>query len=240
MLLTEPARRGSIRPGDGGAAMPERPARRAAGARARPGAGRALDRPDARRPRRRRDQGRGSRPATRPAAGARRSPPTASAAYFHACNRGKRSIALDFADDGDLAAARRARRGGGRGGRELQGRRPRPLRARLCRASPPGTRAWSTPRSPGFGQDGPLGGAAGLRLHHPGDGRDHGPDRRARRPAREARGRPRRPVHRLAGLYGTIAVLAALRQRGPGGGSGSTSGCSTPSSRCWRTRRTAT
>ena len=29
-----------------------------------------------------------------------------AAAYFHACNRGKRSIALDFGDPGDLALAR--------------------------------------------------------------------------------------------------------------------------------------
>ena len=33
-----------------------------------------------------------------------------AAAYFHACNRGKRGIALDFGDPADLARARRAGR----------------------------------------------------------------------------------------------------------------------------------
>ena len=69
-----------------------------------------------------------------------------AAAYFHACNRGKRGIALDFRDPADLALARRLAGGRRRGGRELQGRRPRAASGSTMRASPPPTRASSTPR----------------------------------------------------------------------------------------------
>ena len=118
-----------------------------------------------------------------------------AAAYFHACNRGKRSIALDFATRPTSRGARRLaaaadvvvenfKVGGlARFGLDYAERRGREPRGRLCLGDRlrPGRAA---------------GGAAGLRLHHPGDGRDHGPDRRAGRAAGEARGRPRRPVHR--------------------------------------------
>jgi crotonobetainyl-CoA:carnitine CoA-transferase CaiB-like acyl-CoA transferase len=63
-----------------------------------------------------------------------------SAAYFHSTNRGKRSITVDRTDRGAarlvhrLASPRRC------GDRELQGRRPRQIRARLplprCKAIP--------------------------------------------------------------------------------------------------------
>ena len=54
------------------------------------------------------DQGRERPAATRPAAGAPPSPRDGAAAYFHACNRGKRSIALDFSDPATtLGRARR-------------------------------------------------------------------------------------------------------------------------------------
>ena len=54
-----------------------------------------------------------------------------SAAYYHACNRGKRSIADRFLDTGgrrDRSKTRRRRR---RADREFQARRPEEIRPRL-------------------------------------------------------------------------------------------------------------
>ena len=140
--------------------------------------------------------------ATTPAAGARpssraRTASDLSAAYFHACNRGKRSVAVDFETPEGQALDRAARRACGRGGRELQGRRPGEIRPRL--------------REPEGGQSAPrllldhrlrperaLCAARRLRLHDPGHGRHHGPDRRAGRRAAEDRRRLRRHLHRAS------------------------------------------
>ena len=77
---------------------------------------------------------------------------TRDAAYFLAANRGKKSVTLDIAcAEGQAhraAAGRRLRRGG----RELQGGRPRALRPRLRRRSRRGTRASSTARSRASGR----------------------------------------------------------------------------------------
>ena len=69
-----------------------------------------------------------------------------AAAYFHAANRNKRSIRIDFRDPAERAQAQTLAPARRRGAGELQGRRAREVRPRLCRRSPPTTRAWSTAR----------------------------------------------------------------------------------------------
>jgi crotonobetainyl-CoA:carnitine CoA-transferase CaiB-like acyl-CoA transferase len=83
------------------------------------------------------------------------------AAYFHATNRGKRSIELDFESEGRAAYRQEARRALRRADREFQGRAARQIRPRLC-----GLRE-ECPRLiycsvTGFGQTGPY--AAPRRL----------------------------------------------------------------------------
>ena len=67
--------------------------------------------------------------------------------YYLGVNRNKRSVALDLKDEDDLAAARELARRADVLDRELQARRPGPVRPRLRRASAPTTRGSSTPRS---------------------------------------------------------------------------------------------
>ena len=54
-----------------------------------------------------------------------------AAAYFHSCNRGKRSIVADFATERGTRDRATPRRALGRADRELQGRRARQVRPRL-------------------------------------------------------------------------------------------------------------
>ncbi len=70
-----------------------------------------------------------------------------SAAYFHACNRGKRSVAVDFETEEGQELVRRLAAACRRRHRELQGRRARQVRPR--------------PREPARRQP-----AAGHLLHH--------------------------------------------------------------------------
>ncbi len=132
-----------------------------------------------------------------------------AAAYFHACNRGKRGIALDFTDAGDLGLARRLAAGaevvienfkvGGLARFGLD-------HASVAAGNPGVVYASIT----GFGQDGPLAArpgydfiiqAMGGIMDLTGD-----PD-----------GPPQKPgvayADLFTGMYGTVAVLAALRQR---------------------------
>ena len=167
-----------------------------------------VDRPDPRRSRRRRDQGRvpGGGDETRGwgppfAADGAAAPISTPATAASAASRST------FATPRDRARARRLAAGadvvlenfkvGGlaRSGSTMPASRRQSRRA-------------STASVTGFGQDGPLARARRLRLHHPGDGRDHGPDRRAGRAAAEA---GVAYADLFTGLYGTIAVLAALR-----------------------------
>lgn len=132
-----------------------------------------------------------------------------AAAYFHACNRGKRGIALDFRDAGDRALARRLVAGadvvlenfkvGGLARHGLD-------YASAARLNPGVVYASVT----GFGQDGPEAARAGYDfviqamggiMDLTGD-----PD-----------GPPQKPgvayADLFTGMYGTVAVLAALHLR---------------------------
>ena len=92
---------------------------------------------------------RSSRPtATRRAPGPR--PPAMDVStYYLGINRGKRSIALDLRDEGDLAARPRARPPGRRDDPELQAGRAGQVRARRGHRRARPTPASSTPRSAG-------------------------------------------------------------------------------------------
>ena len=129
-----------------------------------------------------------------------------AAAYFHACNRGKRDVVLDFADPRDLARARRWR--------------PAPTWWwRISRSAGWRSSGSTMPASPranprviyasitGFGQDGPLAARAGYDfiVQAMGGIMDL---------TGEPEGPPQKPgvayADLFTGLYGTIAVLAAL------------------------------
>ena len=54
-----------------------------------------------------------------------------SAAYYHACNRGKRSAAIDFSTPEGAETVKQASRHRRRADREFQARRPEEIRPRL-------------------------------------------------------------------------------------------------------------
>ncbi len=131
-----------------------------------------------------------------------------SAAYFHACNRGKRSIIADFRKADDLVMVKAL---AGKADVVIEnfkaaGSQSSALMRKHARGqSPAGLlldhRFWA---------DRALCRARGLRLSHPGHGRadvDHWP---ARRPADQDRLRDGRYLH---GMYATTGILAALRRR---------------------------
>lgn len=132
-----------------------------------------------------------------------------SAAYFHACNRGKRSLVLDFADPDDRALAQRL---AGAADVVIENFKVGGLakfgldHASVAAGNPGVVYASIT----GFGQDGPLAPRAGYDfiiqamggiMDLTGD-----PD-----------GPPQKPgvahADLFTGLYGTIAILAALQAR---------------------------
>ena len=132
-----------------------------------------------------------------------------AAAYFHSCNRGKRSIVADFRDADDLAIVKAliARadvviENFKVGGLERYGLD----HATLTRAHPRLVYCSVT----GFGQDGPYAHRAGYDLAI-----------QAMSGIMDLTGEPDRPPQRLGvafadvftGLYGTIAIQAALAQR---------------------------
>jgi len=132
-----------------------------------------------------------------------------AAAYFHACNRGKRSVCLDFANAGDRALARRLAAAADVvvenfkvGGLVRFG-----LDYESVAAENPGVVYASVT---GFGQDGPLAGRPGYDfiIQAMGGIMDL---------TGEPDGPPEKPgvahADLFTGLYGTVAVLAALRQR---------------------------
>lgn len=132
-----------------------------------------------------------------------------AAAYFHACNRGKRSVTLDFANPGDLAVARRLAAGADVvvenfkvGGLVRYG-----LDHASVAAGNPGVVYASIT---GFGQDGPMAARAGYDfiIQAMGGIMDL---------TGEPDGSPQKPgvayADLFTGLYGTVAVLAALRHR---------------------------
>ena len=135
--------------------------------------------------------------------------PDGAATYFHACNRGKRGIALDFREAGDLALAQRLAAGaevvienfkvGGLAKFGLD-------YASVAAGNPAVVYASVT----GFGQDGPLAARAGYDfiIQAMGGIMDL---------TGEPDGPPQKPgvayADLFTGLYGTVAVLAALRLR---------------------------
>jgi crotonobetainyl-CoA:carnitine CoA-transferase CaiB-like acyl-CoA transferase len=135
--------------------------------------------------------------------------PDGAAAYFHACNRGKRSISLDFSSPADLAVAKPLAAAadvvienfkvGGLARFGLD-------HASVAAANPGVVYASIT----GFGQDGPLAALPGYDfvIQAMGGIMDL---------TGEPDGPPEKPgvayADLFTGLYGTVAVLAALRQR---------------------------
>jgi crotonobetainyl-CoA:carnitine CoA-transferase CaiB-like acyl-CoA transferase len=132
-----------------------------------------------------------------------------SAAYFHAANRGKRGIALDFRDAGDLQVTRRLAAAADVvvenfkvGGLTKFG-----LDYASIAAGNPGVVYASVT---GFGQDGPEAPRAGYDfiIQAMGGMMDL---------TGEPEGTPQKPgaahADLFTGLYGTVAVLAALQQR---------------------------
>lgn len=132
-----------------------------------------------------------------------------AAAYFHACNRGKRSIALDFRDAGDLALAQAL---AGASDVLLENFKVGTLARfgldyRTVAAGNPGIVYASVT---GFGQDGPLADLPGYDFIIQGMGG-------IMDLTGEPDGRPQKPgvayADLFTGLYGTIAVQAALALR---------------------------
>ena len=118
-----------------------------------------------------------------------------SAAYYHSCNRGKRSIAIDFATPEGAETVRKLvatadvlienfKLGGlkkyGLDYDSLSKINPRLVYCSIT----------------GFGQDGPYAAARRLRFHHPGHVRHDVDHRRGRRRAAEGGGRHLRHLHR--------------------------------------------
>ena len=171
----------------------------------------------ARRPRRRGYQDRAARAAaTTPATGARRGTARATervATYFLSCNRGKKSAAIDFAQQEGAALVRNLAEPGRRGGREFQGRRPAKfgLDAESLRARNPRLIVASIT---GFGQDGPYADRAGYDFIIQGMG---GLMSITGLPDGEPGGGPMRVGVAVAdlftGMYTTVAILAALYRR---------------------------
>jgi crotonobetainyl-CoA:carnitine CoA-transferase CaiB-like acyl-CoA transferase len=132
-----------------------------------------------------------------------------AAAYFHACNRGKRSIALDFNDPADLDRARRlaARADVVVENFKVGGLAKFGLDYASVAATNPGV---ITASVTGFGQDGPYAARAGYDfiIQAMGGIMDltGAPD-----------GPPQKPgvayADLFTGMYGTVAVLAALHLR---------------------------
>ena len=162
---------------------------------------------------------------------------TADAAYYLACNRGKKSVTLDIASHGGPRDRALACAVGRCAGGELQGGRPRAPRSRLREP----VERTSAPRllfdhrlRPGR----PVPRPARLRLHGAGAGRPDERHGRARRPAR------RRPAEGGRGRLGSLHRHvrderdprgAARIARRAGAASTSTWRCSTCRSRCSRT-----
>ena len=86
-----------------------------------------------------------------------------SAAYYHSCNRGKRSVAVDFETEDGRRIVQQARGALRRRDRELQDRRARQVRARL-REPGEGQPDLIYCSITGFGQDGPYSHRAGYDL----------------------------------------------------------------------------
>lgn len=132
-----------------------------------------------------------------------------AAAYFHACNRGKRSLTLDFADAGDRALAQRlaARADVVIENFKVGGLARFGLDYASVEAANPGVVYASVT---GFGQDGPLAARAGYDfiIQAMGGIMDL---------TGEPDGPPEKPgvahADLFTGLYGTVAVLAALNAR---------------------------
>ncbi len=131
-----------------------------------------------------------------------------SAAYFHSCNRGKRSIAADFEDARGAGTGAQARSPCGRRHRELQGRRPEEIRARLREPEQINPRLVYCSIT-GFGQDGPYASRAGYDFMIQGMGGimdlTGDPD-----------GEPQKIgvayVDIFTGVYSVVGILAALRK----------------------------
>jgi crotonobetainyl-CoA:carnitine CoA-transferase CaiB-like acyl-CoA transferase len=133
----------------------------------------------------------------------------ATAAYFHSCNRGKRSIALDFRNEADLRTALSLAAHADVvienfkvGGLARYG-----LDAKSLRAANPGLIYCSIT---GFGQDGPYAARAGYDFLIQGMAG-------AMSLTGDPAGQPTKAGFAMAdiftGLYGAIAILAALRGR---------------------------
>ena len=135
--------------------------------------------------------------------------PNLDAAYFHACNRGKRSFAANFADPADLAVIRRLATAADV---VIENFKPGALRkfgldAQSLRAAKPSLIVCSIT---GFGQDGPYAHRAGYEVLIQGMAG-------AMSVTGEAGGRPLKTGYATAdlftGLYATIGILSALRRR---------------------------
>ena len=84
-----------------------------------------------------------------------------SAAYYHSCNRGKRSIAVDFSTPEGAETVRKLVGRRRRADRELQARRAEEIRPRLRQPARSSTRSLVYCSITGFGQDGPYAPRAG-------------------------------------------------------------------------------
>ena len=133
-----------------------------------------------------------------------------SAAYFHGCNRGKSSVAIDLATAEGQERVRALVRRRRRADREFQGRRPRQIRARLSPASPTLNPRLIYCSITGFGQDGPYAARPGYDFMIQGMGG-------MMDLTGEPDGEPMRAGVAVAdlftGLYASSAILAALRGR---------------------------